>query len=271
MVITDIDVSLKGLRVGLSGAVPDRSEWDEPAQDRAILEFVSLLSGLVFKYDGHIIHGSHPTFTPVIVHQAELHADRSRERKPATLFMSELWEKELDLAEREWFERVADLNIVPQVGTGGPNDAETRNRSLSALRRPLVASMDVMVVVGGKQHATDGLTPGVTEELTLAKERRLPCFLVGGLGGMAAELARRQDSSDGGFALNNGLDVRVNEELMTSQDVAACVGLIFEHLVHRLPSIHPALEPIEPPPAVPPSPPNGERFDTSDDPPTMEA
>ncbi len=265
MVITDIDVSLKGLRVGLSGAVPDRSEWDEPAQDRAILEFVSLLSGLVFKYDGHIVHGSHPTFTPVIVHQAELHADRSREHKPATLFMSELWEKELDPVEREWFERVAEFNVVPQVGTGGPGDADTRNRSLSALRRPLVANMDVMVVVGGKQHAADGLTPGVAEELILAQERRLPCFLVGGLGGMAAELARRQDLGNDGLALNNGLEARVNEELMASQDVAACVGLIFEHLVHHLPSIRSLLEPIDPSSAKPPTPPDSEQSDTSDE------
>ena len=268
MVIADIDVSLKGLRVGLSGAVPDRSEWSEPAQDRAVLEFVSLLSGLVFKYDGHIVHGSHPTFTPVIVHQAELHADRSRERKPATLFMSELWEKDLDPTEREWFERVADLNIVPQVGVGGPGDTDTRNRSLSALRQPLVASMDVMVVVGGKQHAADGLTPGVAEELALAQERRLPCFLVGGLGGMAAELARRQDPSGSGVALNNGLDVQTNEALMTSRDVASCVGLIFEHLVHQLSLIRSLSESVEPsspgtssPYLNPP--------DTNDEPPTL--
>ena len=231
MIISEIDVSLSGLEVGISGAVPDRSEWDEPAQDRAILEFVSLFSGLVFKYGGRIIHGSHPTFTPVIVHQAELHADKNQSRKPVTLFMSQLWEKDLDPAEREWFERTAELVIIPQVGEGGQDDPETRNRSLTALRRPLVESMNVMVVVGGKQHSAARLTPGVAEELSLAQERRVPCFLVGGMGGMAGVLARHQGSDDGSSPLNNRLAPRVNEELMTSKDVAACVGLIFEHLV----------------------------------------
>ena len=125
-----------------------------------------------------------------------------------------------------------------------------------------------MVVVGGKQHAADGLTPGVTEELTLAQERKLPCFLVGGLGGMAAELARRQDPSGSGLALNNGLEAQANEALMTSQDVAACVGLIFEHLVHRLSLIRSSSESIESSSPGTSSPYLGSA-DTNDEPPTI--
>ena len=233
MLITNIEVSLEGLELGLSGAVPDRSEWDEPAQDRAILEFVSLLSGMVFKYGGRIIHGSHPTFTPVIVHQAELHASERAGRKPLTLFISELWEKELDVVEREWFERSAELVVIPQVGPGGYENPDTRNRSLTSLRLSLVQSMNLMVVVGGKQHASDQLTPGVAEELLLAQSRELPCFLVGGLGGMAEKLVR-QGTEGNGLSLNNRLDPQINTELMNSKDVAACVGLIFEHLASNL-------------------------------------
>jgi hypothetical protein len=44
-----MDVLLKGFEIGLSGTIPDRCEWDEPVQDRAILEFIALFSGLVFK------------------------------------------------------------------------------------------------------------------------------------------------------------------------------------------------------------------------------
>ena len=62
---TRLDVSLEQYEVGLSGAVPDRNDWSEPATDRGILEFVALFSGLVFKYGGRIVHGSHPTFTPL--------------------------------------------------------------------------------------------------------------------------------------------------------------------------------------------------------------
>jgi hypothetical protein len=53
---TRLNVSLEGLHIGLTGAVPGRGSWSEPAMDRAILEFVLLFSGIVFKYGGRIVH-----------------------------------------------------------------------------------------------------------------------------------------------------------------------------------------------------------------------
>jgi SLOG-like protein len=227
MIISQLDVSLEGFEIGLSGAIPDRSEWEEPAEDRAILEFISLLSALVFKYRGRIIHGAHPTFTPVILRQAELQA-MDRDRPPITLVMSELWAKDLDKFERDQYERITEFITVPQVGEGGPEDEEVRNNSLTAMRRQLVQKMNVMVAVGGKQHSSDELIPGVAEELYLAKQRGMPCFLVGGLGGMAGRLARERE----GYAteLDNDLPVELNRELLTTKDIGACVSIIFDHI-----------------------------------------
>src|SRR4051812_17157746 len=92
MSITRLDVSLARFDLGLSGAVPEQKDWSEQAMDRGILEFVALLSSLVFKYGGRIVHGSPPTFTPVILHQARIHAGE-RKRLPVTLVVSELWAK----------------------------------------------------------------------------------------------------------------------------------------------------------------------------------
>src|SRR3954465_15485778 len=94
MNLTRLDVSLEQYDVGLSGAVPDRKDWSEPAMDRGILEFVALFSGLVLKYGGRIVHGSHPTFTPIILRQARQHAGK-RMRKPVTLVISDLWARSL--------------------------------------------------------------------------------------------------------------------------------------------------------------------------------
>src|SRR3954453_9082379 len=90
MNLTRLDVSLEHYEVGLSGAVPDRKDWSEPAMDRGILEFVALFSGLILKYGGRIVHGSHPTFTPIILRQARQHAS-ARLRRPVTLVVSDLW------------------------------------------------------------------------------------------------------------------------------------------------------------------------------------
>ena len=48
---TRLNVSLTQFDIGLSGAVPGRDSWSEPAMDRAILEFVALFSGIVFNWD----------------------------------------------------------------------------------------------------------------------------------------------------------------------------------------------------------------------------
>jgi hypothetical protein len=87
-------VSLEQYEIGISGAIPKRADWSEAAMDRGILEFVSLFSGIVLKYGGRIVHGCHPTFTPVILHQARLQA-AGRQRRPVTLVMSDLWARDL--------------------------------------------------------------------------------------------------------------------------------------------------------------------------------
>src|SRR5438128_1354160 len=112
--------------------------------DRAILEFVSLLSSIVFKYGGRIVHGSHPTFTPVILKHARLHAPKAG-RRPVTLIISELWAKSGPKEFADSVADVADLIVTPQVGEGGPEDVDTRNRSLTMMRKTLIQKQNVMV------------------------------------------------------------------------------------------------------------------------------
>ena len=127
MSITKLDLTLEQYEIGLSGAVPDRKDWSEPAMDRGILEFVALFSGIVFKYGGRIVHGSHPTFTPVILRQARLQAS-DRSRKPVTLVMSELWAKDLKDEDIKSLTDVSELIITKKIGMGGETDAATRNQ-----------------------------------------------------------------------------------------------------------------------------------------------
>jgi hypothetical protein len=116
--------------------------------------------------------------------------------------------------------------VTPTIGNGGPHDRDTRNNSLSAMRKVLVHAQNVMVAVGGKLHSQDGFGPGVGEELELATQRGLPCFLVGGLGGYSQLLAKKLTPS----SLNNKLAHEANVSLFGSQDVAASVSILFEHL-----------------------------------------
>jgi hypothetical protein len=237
---TKLNISLEQYEIGLSGAIPDRSDWSEPAMDRGILEFVSLFSGIVFKYGGRIVHGSHPTFTPIILRQARLQAcDRSR--KPITLVMSDLWANDMGHEEIEALTDVAELVITKRIGRGNAANARTRNQSLTVMRRVLVDAQNVMVAVGGKMHAKDGIVPGVGEEMLLAQKKKIPRFLVAGLGGFARKLAKGLTPS----SLENSLSHKANVALFSTNDVSASVNLLLEHLAHSKKLAKSALRPIK--------------------------
>jgi hypothetical protein len=240
MSVTKLDVSLEQYEIGLSGAVPDRGDWSEPAMDRGILEFVALFSGLVFKYGGRIVHGSHPTFTPIILRQARLQAP-NRSRKPITLVMSDLWAADLNSEEIESLTDVSELVITKKIGSGSVADADTRNRSLTAMREVLVSAQNAMVAVGGKMHSGDGIIPGVGEEIKLAQRKGIPQFLIAGLGGFARKLAKELTPS----SLHNSLSHRANVNLFSTGDVSASVNLLFEHLARSKPLARSALQPVK--------------------------
>lgn len=225
MSITRLDVSLEQYEVGISGAVPKRADWSEPAMDRGILEFVALFSGLVIKYGGRIVHGCHPTFTPIILRQARLQRG-DRLRKPVTLVMSQLWAQYLKPEDVESMTDIAEFMVTEKFGDKGPDDVDTRNRSLLAMRRVLIDAQNVTVAVGGMMHGGDGIVPGVAEEIALAEQKGIPRFLVGGLGGLTKKLAGELAPSK----LNNSLSDEANMILFGTDDVAACVSVLFEHL-----------------------------------------
>lgn len=240
MSVTKLDISLEQYEVGLSGAIPNRADWSEPAMDRGILEFVSLFSGIVIKYGGRIIHGCHPTFTPIILRQARLQIG-DRLRKPVTLVMSELWAQDLSSEDIESMTDVAEFVVTKKLGDKGPEDPDTRNRSLSAMRNVLIDAQNVTVAVGGLLHSGDGIVPGVVEEIALAEQKGIPRFLVGGLGGLTKKLSETVAPSK----LNNSLSDDANMTLFTTNDVAACVNVLFEHLAGSEQLAKTAVQPIK--------------------------
>lgn len=225
MSITRLDVSLAKYSIGLSGAIPERKDWSEPAMDRAILEFVSMFCGIVFKYGGRIVHGCHPTFTPIILRQARIHAGE-RDRLPVTLVMSQLWSESYSKDDIDRMIDVAEFIVTPRVGDGGVDDAATRNTSLTFMRQVLMSQQNVTVAIGGKIHEGNGFAPGVAEEMTMAGELGIPRFLVGGMGGYSRLLAETLTPT----GLGNGLSREEDIALFSSDDVAACVNIIFKRL-----------------------------------------
>ena len=134
---------LKGLRVGISGAVPERESWGNVRDlDQIILRFVSQLSALIMKYGGEVVHGSHPSFTPILTTHAQRFADRSLS-KQLTLVASELFGTPPPVVTQSL--DVAKVILTPRVGDGLENDPQTRNDSLTALRLTIAREVDILV------------------------------------------------------------------------------------------------------------------------------
>jgi SLOG cluster2 len=226
----DASLPLLGVRICISGSVPETQYWQEPATDRSILEFVRLLSGHVLKLGGHIVHGSHPSFTPAIARQAERFQAEHPEERPLTLVVSKLWlPGKLEMEFISKYQDVAKIVVTPTVGGDNPNDAQARNLSLTALRLALVEESDVVVAVGGRLNTESGFSPGVLQELVVARWRHLPCFVIAGLGGMTRELDTQIIAQ---LCEENRLDANVRQKLADSRDIVGTVGTIVEHLVH---------------------------------------
>jgi SLOG cluster2 len=181
---------LDGLRICISGAVPERQYWGEiPDLDRLILTFVSEFSALVVSYGGQVVHGSQPVLTPVVAEQARRQVRKGAEGSvPLKLFASQLFGQVPEVTLRAAQMAQADVVLTSQIGKGNARDPDTFNQSLTAMRLAMMQQVDIVVAIGGKLHVDTGFNPGVLEELAQARWHEIPCFVIGAFSGAVATL-----------------------------------------------------------------------------------
>lgn len=170
---------LCGVKIWLSGAIPEKQHWSHPLVDRDILEFVSVFSAMVFENGGSIIHGSHPSLTPILKRQAQRFASKSDQLQ---LFISSHWNTDPQEHRNSRF----NLNVVTAEYKDGVFE---RDISLLKLRNEMVKTINVAVFIGGKLHLETDIKPGVPEEMKLASTFNIPSFVLGGVDGAAQEFA----------------------------------------------------------------------------------
>ena len=210
------------------GSVPEEQDSTE-AQRSTILNFVRQFSRLVFEHGGHIVHGSHPSITPVLLEECKRHQEQGGRKDALMLAVSRLWSKNPDIVPLDEWRQTAIVYETPEV-TG----ERSRDESLEQLRRWLVARCDAVVVVGGKWWHTLAGRAGIPLELGLAIERGLPCFLLGGFGGVAQDFVKNNPYILS--RLKNGLDLEANRTLSTKEDVESIAAEVCIQL-ERLPLV----------------------------------
>ena len=219
---------LAGARIWLSGSIPE-VEGTTESQRGAIIDFVRRFARRVFMHGGHIVHGSHPSFTPTLLEEARRYQEQGGRKDCLILAVSRYWSKNPNYVPVGDWRKVALVYETPE-STG----ELSRDESLELLRNEMVSRCDAIVVVGGKWWQAIGGRAGIPLELGLAIERGLPCFLLGGLGGAAKDFITRNPSVL--TILKNGLDDATNRAFSTKEDVGSLAEEVCDHL-ERLPLV----------------------------------
>jgi hypothetical protein len=221
---------LRGLNVGLSGAVPDRGAAEPADAERgaAVLGFVARLAALTMANGGRVLHGSHPSLTPTLLaaardaSAARGEAAAAPSRPPLILVASAAFGDPPPLVAGAF--PLAEVVVAAAIDAGDAD--ETRTLSLTAMRELLTRRADVVVAVGGRRAPAGG-APGVLDELVLARWHRVPCFVVGGAGGFTGALDPGivEQLSEG-----NGLrDDQVRRMAAPDNEMAAIAASLVEH------------------------------------------
>lgn len=213
-----------GMKIWISGAI-DHSIDDI---SKANIEcFIYDLTCKIILNRGHIIHGSHPTITPIIIRAAQSFNNCIDTKRFITFvacrYFSNLYESNV-----EGWKRYVSFHETPTI-----RDAiNQRDASLAVMRLYLAERSDAFIAIGGKFWDNFPSRAGVSEEAKLAMEKKIPCFILGGFGGKASDLA--MTISQEHHELKNGLNADDNKKLSECSDPAYCVNSISEQL-QRLP------------------------------------
>jgi hypothetical protein len=173
---------------------------------------------------GAIVCGGHPTFVPLLVEAArELLGERAHGR--------------LIVYQSEWFVAPARYEeLAAQASVVLTAREATRDASLTLMRSRMVAEgqASAVLAIGGRTEEGGAHTPGIDEEIALARAYGLPVYLLGAPGGQTALLAARAAEETPPWSrLGNRLDTPANEMLSTSEDYEHAARLIWNATTGR--------------------------------------
>lgn len=218
---------LQGVRIWLSGAVPPDADVEYQG---ALRLFVRHFAEHAFRSGAHIIHGSHPTFTPILLDEAKKHIANSGRKDCLTLVVSRFWSKDTEQVSVQEWRQTCMVYETPEAKTGN----SSRDDSLGLLRQWMAERCDAFVAAGGMWWQQVAGRAGVPIEAGLAMDRGLPCFLLGGLGGAAkCYVAKHPEVIR---SLRNGFDEATNQRLATERNISDLVHTICGQLT-RLPLV----------------------------------
>jgi hypothetical protein len=158
---------------------------------------------------GRLRFGGHPTITPLIDNAASA-VVAGREAEVVVVYRS------------AWF---AERTLVDPVDTAATvveiESTDDLDESLTLMRQRMVGdgSLVAVVAIGGRTSEANTHSPGVEEEVELARQRGLPVYLLGRAGGHTATMIERCRAEGAPWSsLANAMSPSENHELARTDD-----------------------------------------------------
>jgi hypothetical protein len=216
--------ALQGIRVNLSGAVPEDSTQ---GQRTGIESFVSNFAAAVLREGGTLVHGSHPTFQRPLESAARPYVKGGGPRDALTLVRAQKYAATPEqLAEVESMREFAAVQIIPDIRRTTETAAP---HGVVSMREWMAERCDVVVGIGGNHYDIGKALAGVPQELEEMLCRGKAGFVVAGFGGAAAGYVN--DHQDAIFVrLRNGLSATENRSIAESTNVAELVSRIISQI-----------------------------------------
>jgi hypothetical protein len=197
-------------RIVISGAFADC----EPEFQQNMTAAVHAMAEATLRSGAGLSFGAHPTFQFMMFDLAKrLRPDNFR--KALRMYVSKFFVTDASVAE---FENSAEVFATDAVGGD-------RAQSLTLMRRGMLSDPEAgaLVVIGGKT-SRGGHTPGIDEEIAIARERQLPIFIIGSVGGRSSEIISEMTPTD--RAALNGQSEAVNEAFAKDVDYSRLAQII---------------------------------------------
>ncbi|MGA7155407.1 MAG: TIR domain-containing protein [Acidobacteriaceae bacterium] len=197
-------------RIVISGAFPDC----EPEFQQNMTGAVHAMAEVALRSGAGLSFGAHPTLQFLMFDLAKrIRPDDFRQA--LRMYVSKFFVTDAAVAE---FQKNAEVFAIDPVGGD-------RTQSLTAMRRAMLNDPDAsaLVAIGGKT-SRGGHTPGIDEEIAIARERRLPVFIFGSVGGRSSEIISGMPSTD--RRALNGQSAAINESFATDVDYSRLAQIV---------------------------------------------
>ena len=210
------EIEKNNMEIVISGAFPDADEIYKQSLTDALILFTKAIIQSGYK----LTFGAHPTFQELFYETVEEIAQNDS-KNWINMYISECFlEKEPE--RKEEYNQKYTMYVTKKE-----NDTP---HSLTEMRKKMIQRKDVkaLVCLGGKIKSDNKKEEGIREELKLAREFKIPVFVVGSVGGCSSKVA--QEYKEKGWNKLNAASKELNQIFLEGIDYYSMAKKMIEYI-----------------------------------------